>query len=440
MSKFREKIILNILFPLADSILGMCAMKWYRQITTMNKWSKDEVVSWQNIELQKFIHHAYNNTLYYKRVFDELRLKPTDIKTIDDLRKLPIINKEIANKYYDELVPKNISSIKYRIARTGGTTGEPMQYLCDENTWGYVTAAKIIAWKRFGYRYGDKFIALGSVSLFSKKPSILRRIYDKMRNELALNSVNMTDDICKRYVKIIQDQNIQYIYGYAASIYILTKYVKKHNIDLACIKVVFTTSENLTDHYRQFIQDTYKCKVMDCYGAKDAGITAYESDYKRYNVGYNIHAEIINPINDKNTGTLLTTNFANYSFPLIRYQFGDEVTLSNGDDNDYNGQIINQIIGRTSDVMRLSNGHNLTSTGFSMIMKEFDVVAFEIEKKDDLHIELRVQVIPDLYTEEQEDTIRKTIIKYIGSDCRFDIKHVDRFDQLANGKRRYFMN
>lgn len=440
MSTINEKLRLHIILPMAEKMIGVCSYKWLRQIQKMHTWTPEQVTAWQNERLQALVKHVYEHTKYYRRIFDERGLTPKDIQTIDDLKKLPIINKEIANANHDEIVPDNLSSFRYRNSRTGGTTGEPMQFFLDENTWGYTSAAKLHAWMTTSYQYGDKFVAMGSASLFAKKPSLLRRIYDKIRNEYPLNTVNLTDELCEKYIAFIKKNKIRFIYGYAASIYIFTSYVAKHHIDLKQIEAVFTTSENLTDAYRELIERTYDCRVMDCYGANDAGMTAYEVSLHSYHVGYNALCEIINPI-EENTGSLLTTNLVNYTFPLLRYQFGDEVELlPSVDESEYNGQVIRRVLGRTSDVMRLENGHNMTATGFSMIMQEFDIVAFYFNKTGVNEVTLTVQPIEDKYTKEQEAEIRKTIQRYIGDDAALNIVYVDHFEPLQNGKRRYFMN
>ena len=437
MSKLKEFFILNVAFPLADKLMGTCAMKWYRQICKMNTWSKDEIADWQNEQLQDFVKHAYNHTVYYKRVFDELGLRPENIRCAEDLKQLPLINKDVVREHFDEIVPDNLKQYRFRKSRTGGTTGEPMCYYCDENTWGYVTANKIFSWKTTGYHYGDAFVALGSASLFPEKRNKAREMYDKLRNEHGLNGMNLSDEVCKKYVSYICEKHIKYIYGYAASVYLLSKYVAENNIDMTFVEAVFTTSEKLTDEYRQLIEKTYKCRVMDCYGAKDAGITAFELERGTYNVGYNVIAETINDIDD-NTGTLLTTNFLNYAFPLIRYEFGDEAGLSKSDS--FNGQIITDVVGRSSDVMRLENGRNVTGPGFTILMKPYDIVAYEIKKIGKLSVELRIQPDKGKYTKEQEQAIVSKIHQYIGEDCVLDIVYVDHFEPLKNGKRRYFMN
>ena len=439
MSRLKEFISLQCLLPLGERIMGTCATRWYRRIARMEKWTPAEVEAWQQTKLQEFIRHAYEHTVYYRQLFDRLGIKPEEIRTKEDLKRLPVITKEIVNEHYQELIPDDLSSLKYRLSRSGGTTGVPIQYYCDENVWGYVTGARIYHWKKTGYRYGDAFIALGSASLFSKAPSFKRRLYDKLRNEHPLNCVNMTDEVCQVYCDYINKNRIHYIYGYAAAIYMFADYVRRTGVRLNEIKGVFTTSENLTDHYRETIEQVFGCQVMDCYGARDAGITGYEDGYHRYRIGYNAIVELVDVI-EENVGSVVTTNFLNNAFPLVRYRFGDEAELiPDGEVEGYNGQMFRRILGRSSHVLRLENGHHLTATGISMIMKEFDIKAFDIRKTGTDRILLRIQTIPGKYTDAQEAEIVKTFKRYLGDDCTLDVEYVAEFEPNANGKRTYFM-
>ncbi len=405
----------------------------------MNIWSKTDIEIWQNNKLHDFVEHAYNHTIYYRKLFDQLGLTPDDIQCRQDLSKLPVITKEIVNSHFNELIPDNLSSFKYRLCRSGGTTGVPIQYYCDENVWGYVTAARLYYWKKTGYRFGDAFVALGSASLFSQQPSLKRRIYDYIRNEHPLNCVNLSDEICLEYCNYIKNQHIHYIYGYAAAIYVLANYIISHKIAITAIKGVFTTSENLTPWYREVIEEAFQSKVMDCYGARDAGITAYEIAPHAYCIGYNSIVEIDNTIEDC-VGSVVCTNFLNYSFPLLRYQFGDEAELCPEKKvTNYNGQMFTQLLGRSSHVLRLENNHNLTATGISMIMKEFDITAFDITKTGFNQVLLRISVDSQKYTEEQEGLIIKTLKKYLGDDCLLTLEKVTQFQPNKNGKRTYFL-
>ena len=433
MSECKEKILLKIIFPLAEKLVGTCATKWLKRIQQMNSWKREDIEQWQIERLRAFINHAYSHTIYYRNLFDSLNLKPDNINSIEDLRILPTVNKNIIKEHFNEFIPDNLSEFKYRKSKTGGTTGEPMCYYCDEETWGYVTAAKIYYWKKNGYHYGDAFAALGSASLFPEKKNRVRIIYDKMRNEHGLNGMNMSDDICQEYVKYIIKHNIHFIYGYASSIFLFAKYIILHKSDDLDIKAVFSTSEKLTPEYRKCISDAFRCKVIDCYGAKDAGITAFEVDPGKYEVGYNVIAEV-----DGINSTLLTTNFLNYSFPLIRYEFGDEAVF--GQSMDYNGQILLEIIGRSSDVIHLANGRNVTGPGFTILMKPYDVIAYDIRQTGPSEITLRMQVNPILFSQDQEKAIISKTKRMIGIETKLVIEYVEHFEPLKNGKRRYFMN
>lgn len=437
MSKFNEWIRLGVIYPLAEKVKHTNSMVWYKRIQEMNTWSREEIKAWQDTQLQRIVHQAYEHTVYWKRVFDERGLKPSNIRTAEDLKKLPIITKDDIRAHYEELVPDNAGQFRHRVSKTGGTTGEPMQYLDDENVWGYVSANKIIAWRTTGYRFGDPFMALGSASIFKKKASFVRRAIDAIRNERAYNSMNLDDALCQEYIEILEKQKIRYVYGYASAIYLLAKYALDYKIDMSHMRGAFTTSENLTDVYRETIEKAFGCRVMDCYGARDAAVTAYEITPGSYHLGYSALLEVVDEF-EPGKGTLLSTNLLNMAFPLFRYNYGDAGELDN-DSPDYNGQVLHKIYGRTSDVLRLDNGHVLTSPGFTILMRNFDVKAYDIQKLSDTHVRMQV-VVGEGWTKADEKRLVDEMKRFCGEGCDFTLDYVDHFEPLKNGKRRYFMN
>ena len=444
---WNEDIRLRIIYPLAEKIKGTNSMEWYHRIQEMNTWSREEIRAWQNEQLHRIVNQAYNHTVYWKRVFDERELTPSDIRTVEDVKKLPILTKKEIFAHYQEMVPDNVNQFPHRTERTGGTTGDPMQYLVDENIWGYVSADKIVAWRTTGYRFGAPFMALGSASLFKKNAPLARRILDWIRNERAYNSMNMDGELCRKYIEVLEKQKIHYIYGYASSIYLLAKYALDNKIDMSHMRGAFTTSENLTDVYRETIEKAFGCRVMDCYGARDAGITAYEVTPGNYHLGYSAYVEIVDEI-APNTGTLLSTNLLSMAFPLLRYDYGDVAELAkpavesgklNVDSYGYNGQVLHKIYGRVSDVLRLDNGHVLTSPGFTILMRNFDVKAYDIQKLSGSSVRMQVQVAEG-WDKAQEKKLIAEMERFVGEGCTFALEYVDGFQELKNGKRRYFMN
>ena len=61
----------KIIVPVADKSIGAEIMKYLAMINTMASWSLEEIRAWQNQRLRDLIEHAYNNTQYYRDLFDE---------------------------------------------------------------------------------------------------------------------------------------------------------------------------------------------------------------------------------------------------------------------------------------------------------------------------------------------------------------------------------
>ena len=87
---------------------------------------RPELEAMQLERLQEMVQYAYDNTVYYKRSFDEAGVKPSDIKTLEDVRMLPFTDKSVLRDTFpyglfavplDEVVELHSSS---------GTTGKPI--------------------------------------------------------------------------------------------------------------------------------------------------------------------------------------------------------------------------------------------------------------------------------------------------------------------------
>ncbi|MEG1555148.1 MAG: hypothetical protein RR356_00270 [Bacteroidales bacterium] len=439
MKLFKEFIILNIILPIADLVLHTHLFYWYKKINKMLRWSPDKIKCWQIEKLQQLIHHAYNNTVYYHELFDSLGLKPEDIRTIEDLEKIPPLTKDIIRNRYDDIIPKNIHQFHYHHSSTGGSTGEPTKYIKDNNSWGFDNAFNIIAWKQTGYRYGDKFMALGSSSIFpTNKKSILHHFYYKLKGKIPFNAMNLSEEVLHHYVNFLSKHKIHYIYGYASSIYILAKFIEDNHLQKTInIKACFPTSEILTETYKNTIERVFHCLILDSYGANDGGIIAHQFG-DGFKVGYNSIAQLITN-QSTNFGTELLTDVTNLAFPFIRYQLGDEVEIGDGYSDKYNGQIFNRVMGRTSDIIMLENGKILTGPGFTILFKDLNVIGYRIFKSNPLELTLEI-VKGSGYNQEQEDLIEETMHKHAGKDCKIIINYLTEMKKRNSGKSLFFMN
>lgn len=441
MRTLKEKLIIGIIMPIVDKVVHTNISMWYNRIFKMSQWTPSQIQQWQDDRLNELVNHAYNNTIYYRELFDSIGLLPSDIKTKEDLKKVPPLTKEIIRNRFNDIVPTNISSYNYHYGHTGGSTGDPTQYIIDNNSWGFINSFDIHMWKKTGYRYGDKFMALGSSSIFpTNKRSIKHILYYALKGKVPFNTMNSSDEVLQQCVDYLSLHKIEYIYGYPSSIFLLAKYIEDHSLGaLINIKACFPTSEVLTDKYKETIARALNCNIMDDYGAYDGGICACDNGNGFY-VGYNCLVNLLNE-DDSNLGPALLTDITNFAFPFIQYQLGDVLEIDNQKSYSelFNGQVLKNVIGRTSDIIYLENGRVLTGPGFTVLFGNLNIIGYKIAKTGVL--EITIEVLKGKgYTEEEERLINDTIKKYAGEECVVIIKYVSEFKKNKNGKASYFIN
>lgn len=137
-----KKLIYKELFlNLSDLITGQSVYSKFKFLQKSDSWTKQQIIDFQNNKLKQLIFHAYNYVPYYHDLFDNLSLKPNDIKTKEDLNKLPILTKAIIKK---EGISR-FTSTKYPKSKTvkmssSGSTGEPLFYLTTKEAYSIRTA------------------------------------------------------------------------------------------------------------------------------------------------------------------------------------------------------------------------------------------------------------------------------------------------------------
>ena len=97
---------------------------FYRELLAHLKWDRETVLEHQKTALTNLIQHAYSNTTYYKALFDELGLQPSDIQTQEDLKKIPILTKQTIKDNLLRLSTNDHFGKNMIKCTSGGSTGE----------------------------------------------------------------------------------------------------------------------------------------------------------------------------------------------------------------------------------------------------------------------------------------------------------------------------
>ena len=437
MGRLKELFLIHGVYPVSDLLFHTHVSRWFSRIKRMLVWRPEQISDWQTRRMRELVANAYQYSPYYRQLFDSLSLKPEDIRTVGDLEKIPPLTKEIIRERYDDILLRGKPGLHYRHTSTGGSTGNPTRYVKDNDSWGFDNAFNFLMWKQTGYRLGDRFLALGSSSLFpTTKRSILHDLYYGIRGKIPFNAMDLSKERLEACVDLIRRKHIHYIYGYASSIFLLAKYVEENHLESTIlIKACFPTSEILTDTYRSTMERVFHCVVSDMYGAHDGGIVAH-CIQRGFKVGYNCIVQIED---GSDSGPALLTDVTSTAFPFIRYKLGDELTLGEGYSAFYNGQVLDSVLGRTSDVIELENGRVLTGPGFTVLFSKLDVQGYRIYKSGTN--EITVEIVKGRnFTEEQEKLMVATMHKHAGDDCSIRVKYADKLQNRVNGKNLFFLS
>ena len=437
--------------PLVDKITDRYTIRAYKELMKTQWLSTEELIEYQEKKLRRLIKHAYENVPYYHHLFRKNNLKPDEIKTIGDLKKIPISDKESLkrdNTYPNNLFAKNLSSKKVKFGNTGGTTGNPLILAKDVNERSYTWAAywRWLSWMRL--ERGDKTATVWGQPIIddSKYKKMMHGILSLIYNEIRLNSFDLTEDAMGSFSKRLIKYKPKRIHGYTSSLFNVAKYVEKNGIDLPSM-IVSTTTEVLEPQHRQYFEKIFKNRVFDQYGCGECGSIAFECDAHE---GLHITQEhvIIESLMDAernyggNRGEVVLTNLDSYFMPFIRYKNGDVIETS--DELCSCGRtlpLIKRIGGRIGDALETPTGQFVHQQYFTLLLKgtkrydKYNINKYQVvqEAKDKIIWYIVAERIPD-----EGEIERLLMLLELGfSGIESEIVFVDDIPNEPSGKYRW---
>ena len=425
---------------------GKCFREFLRFLDQSQWWPYEKQLEYQNEQLRKIIDHAYASVPYYRRVMDERHLTPSDIRTVEDLPKLPILTKDDVRHHCADLISTALSKDQIVQSKTGGTTGKALKLFQDKET---IQRQWAVWWRhrqRFGLGLGDEFIAFAGrdvVSLDSLKPPFWRRNRPMHQTYVSLH--HMTEENMPALVDYLSRRKVKYYSGYPSGVYLLAHYLVENNITLPHPpKVVTTGAETLLEHQKEMMARAFPGAIVtDQYGASENCGNISECEEHRYHVDMEFGAIELLPLSDDlpNLRKIICTGFWNMAMPLIRYDIGDIATVPEGETACPCGRkspIVTKIDGRIESYIITPDGRQMGRLDF--IFKETHAIE-EAQLVQDCLEKVIVKVVANQnYSEEEEKRLLSGLHKYLGDVIEFEIEYVDTIPRAANGKFRQIVS
>jgi len=409
--------------------------------------SLNELKEFQNEKLREIIRHAYETVPYYREVMDERKLTPSDIQTVEDLPKLPILTKQILRSRTDDFLSSAIPRNKMISGKTGGTTGTSLKLFFDRKTsprhWAIVWRGR----RRWGIDIRDAFISLGSLSVIpldTMKPPFWRRnlpyhqTFVSVHHLTVSNMAAIAEYLCRR-------KNIKYYSGFPSGWYLIGKYFLENNISLPHPpKVIITGSESLLPHQRSTLSEAFKCPVTDYYGASECciGISTCEKNNYHHDMEFGATELVDFPDSPERVRKVLCTGFWNRAMPLIRYDIGDLVTQPKDPTASCScgraSPMVERIDGRTESYILTPDGRRLGRLSF-LFKSSTNIEEAQFVQKEISSVTTKV-VKGGNYSSQDEQSLLADMRHCMGDEIEINIEYVQEIPREPNGKFRQIIS
>lgn len=405
-----------------------------------DKWTYQEYINYQETHLKNIIREAYSNVPYYKEIFKINKINPNDINTISDLKKLPILYKNILQKNNKLFLNIKYNSKNVEVGYTSGTTGRSLSLFKSINHQPWQWAVWWRHRRRFGIDVNDKYANFAGrhVVPTNKMGLPAWRVNFPMK-QTYFSIFHLTDANLPYIVEYLNKKNFNYYSGYPSGLYVLASYLKNKGLVLENKpKAVVTGAETLLENQREFFKDTISDMVIDQYGLSEGCCNISQCEYMNYHVDMEFGIIEFLPISENEQNKkyrIIATGLCNEAMPLIRYDTGDVATLSKekcpcGRES----PVVEYIDGRIEDIIKTPDGRNVGRLDF--IFKKTKNVE-EAQIIQDLNNRIIVKIVAGFnYSKNDEKYIMELFRSYLGNSIKIDFEYVDFISRESNGKFR----
>jgi len=298
---------------------------WDEEAETM---PYDKLMKLQGQRLQEVVAYADEKTRFYRRKFDEAGVRPNDIHTIDDLRKLPLIEDEdIRNAPLEEKLSLPLNEV-HQCCSSSGTTGfpEPLALTRNDFDIACIDSVARLEWT-MGVRPTDlvqHLMGLPCLNLVSRvigaRTMGEQAGRGRLENQIVLGKM----------------MGVTVLEGMPSIAFQYFERAKELGIDIreGNIRLVIGIGEGIAESYKNKAKADHGVVFRDYYGASTAGELASECDYGK---GLHISAdriimETVNPDSQQmlgpgEEGELVMTNLIRRAIPRIRIRISDVASI-----------------------------------------------------------------------------------------------------------------
>lgn len=379
--------------------------------------SRDEMRELQGEKLKKIVAHSYRNSPFYKKRFDEHGVHPDDIRTIDDIVKMPFTEKQdLRDNYPFGMICVPMNEI-LRLHASSGTTGKPIVvgYTAkDLDNWSEAVARCLTA---FGLGRDDMIQISYGYGLFTGGLGAHDGVQKIGGTVIPTSSGNT-----RKQIQLMEDFGSTAVACTPSYALYMAEEIRKQGINIKSLKlkVGIFGAEPWTNAMRRELEEKLNIKAYDIYGLTEISGPGVGGECECQN-GTHLwedlyYPEIIDPVTLRavetgQEGELVFTTLDKWGMPMIRYRTRD-LTYLDYDKCECGRTAVRmgKILGRSDDMM-IIRGVNVFPSQVESILLEFPeyepyflIEVGRINNTDTFDIQ--VEVKPEFYTDQVNELVR----------------------------------
>lgn len=418
---------------------------WNKELETL---PRDKIESLQLDKFKERMAYVYDNSPLYRKKYDKAGIKPSDIKTLSDISKVPFTIKE-------ELLESQKSKPPWgdfmcvppedgvRVFQTTGTTGTPLKVMLNQKDW---TRHFYDQFMYFMNAYGIKKSDILYVP-FGYGLYIAWWGFQAALEQAGVMIVPGGAQSSKDRVKNIFNWGATVICGTPTYLLHLGEVAKNMGIDLADSKVgiVVAAGEpgaNVAST-KKAIENTYGAKCYDDIGSSEISNFGFECVFQK---GTHVNESMfyaecldpdtLEPVKDGEPGELVLSNLCTETMPLLRYRIKDVVKF-NREPCECGRSFLRLdggILGRSDDMFQFG-GVNVFPSAIENLIREVDIFSTEyqiiVPKKDSKkRVKIRVEPVSDKVAQKE---MQHSVERFI-EDFKYKITFTPEIEVVAAGE------
>jgi phenylacetate-CoA ligase len=432
-------------FPLHKWVLSRNARSHLAQLKQTQWLAPAALCALQERRLRELIRRATVDVPYYRALFARERLRPEDIRTLEDLRRVPLLDKDTVRAELERGLRSRRADPRMLLrVTTSGSTGEPFAIDVERDQLELRWASTMRALEWTGWRWGDRQARLWHQTIGMSRSQIVRERLDAcLLRRSFIPAFELHPDNLGAFLDRLRRQRPVLLDGYAEVLNLLAYFAAEHGYEGVRPRAVMSSGQVLTEQVRREIEQRFGAEVYDKYGSREFSGIAYECSAHQ---GHHVMAESYivellcdgRPARPGETGEVVITDLSNHCLPLIRYRIGDLAVAMDERDRCPCGRglpRIGRIEGRTSSLVLCADGTWLPGSFFAHFFKDYhaSIRHYRVAQHEPGAFELEL-VKGYAFSEAELERMLRALHEHVGG-TRVEVRFVETIPLGRTGKR-----